>query len=128
MLSLHIQSPIHRPDTLARIVASLREVFPVVRPYMQYVPLYGTQWAMAMASDSTDPLTLTADEVDQRIAALGLRDLQLYNGAMHQALLAQPNYLRELLAQPAEPIRDDKALQDPSLQPEDFDPLQVTRA
>ena len=128
VLSLHIQSPIHRPDTLARIVASLREVFPVVRPYMQYVPLYGTQWAMAMASDSTDPLTLTADEVDQRIAALGLRDLQLYNGAMHQALLAQPNYLRELLAQPAEPIRDDKALQDPSLQPEDFDPLQVSRA
>ena len=128
VLSLHIQSPIHRPDTLARIVASLREVFPVVCPYLQYVPLYGTQWAMAMASDSTDPLMLSAAEVDQRIAALGLRDLQLYNGAMHQALLAQPNYLRTLLAQAAEPIRDGLALQDPSLQPEDFDPLQVTRA
>ena len=83
---------------------------------------------MAMASDSTDPLMLSAAEVDQRIAALGLRDLQLYNGAIHQALLAQPNYLRTLLAQAAEPIRDGLALQDPSLQHEDFDPLQVTRA
>lgn len=125
VISLHIQSPIHRPDTLARIVASLRCAFPIVRPYMQYVPLYGTQWAMAMASDSTDPLTLIAEEVDKRIQDFGLQDLQLYNGAMHQALLAQPNYLRELLAKPAEPIRAENALQDPSLQAENFAPLTI---
>ena len=128
VLSLHLGSPVHLPESLGRIAASVRAVFPIFRPYLQYVPLYGTLWCMGMASDSTDPARLSADEVDARIAARGLRDLQLYNGAMHQALLAQPNYLRELLAQPAEPIRDDKALQDPSLQPEDFDPLQVTRA
>lgn len=115
VLSLHIQSPIHRGSTLARIVASLKAAFPIVRPYLQYVPLYGTLWGMAMASDSVDPLSLNADEVDRRIAALGLRDLQLYNGATHQALLAQPNYLRELLAAPAEPINAGDVLDDPSL-------------
>lgn len=125
IISLHIQSPIHRPKTLARIVASLRCAFPIVRPYMQYVPLYGTQWAMAMASDSTDPLTLSSEDVDMRIKQLGLKDLQLYNGAMHHALLAQPNYLREILAQPAEPIRAENALQEPSLQAENFTPLTI---
>ena len=68
------------------------------------MPLYGTLWCMAMASDSTDPALLGADEVDARIAARGLQDLQLYNGATHQALLAQPNFVRALLAQPAQPI------------------------
>ena len=117
VLSLHIQSPIHRGPTLARIVASLKAAFPIVRPYLQYVPLYGTLWGMAMASDSVDPLTLSAEEIDRRIAALGLRDLQLYNGSTHQALLAQPNYLRELLALPATPIAEGESLEDPSLDP-----------
>ena len=128
VLSLHIQSPIHRPETLARIVASLRSVFGVVRPYLQYVPLYGTLWAMAVASDSTDPLALDAATVDARIAELGLRDLQLYNGATHQALLAQPNFLRELLAQPAQPIVEGDALDDPSLQADSMQALRVMPA
>ncbi len=118
VLSLHIQSPIHRGPTLARIVASLRTAFPIVRPYLQYVPLYGTLWGMAMASDSVDPLALEPQEIDKRIAALGLRDLQLYNGSTHHALLAQPNYLRELLAKPAAPISEGESLDDPSLDPE----------
>ncbi|MEZ7828526.1 MAG: polyamine aminopropyltransferase [Brachymonas denitrificans] len=128
VLSLHIQSPIHRPETLARIMASLRSVFGVVRPYLQYVPLYGTLWAMAVASDSADPLALDAATVDARIAELGLRELQLYNGAMHQALLAQPNFLRELLAQPAQPIVAGDALDDPSLDPENLPALQIVSA
>ena len=118
VLSLHIQSPIHRGPTLSRIMASLKSAFPIVRPFLQYVPLYGTLWGMAVASDSVDPLTLDAAEIDRRIGALGLRDLQLYNGATHQALLAQPNYLRELLAQPAQPITEGESLDDPTLDPE----------
>ncbi len=104
VLSLHLGSPIHLPGSMARIAASLRAAFPIVRPYLQYVPLYGTLWCMAMASDSTDPALLDPAEVDARIAARGLPDLQLYNGATHQALLAQPNFVRTLLAQPAQPI------------------------
>ena len=118
VLSLHIQSPIHRGETLARIVASVRTAFAQVAPYFQYVPLYGTLWAMALASDRVEPTLLSPVEIDRRIAALGLRELKLYNGAMHQALLAQPNFVRELLARPAEPIRAASALQDPTLDPE----------
>lgn len=117
VLSLHLGSPIHLHDTLTRIAASVRAVFPVFRPYLQYVPLYGTLWCMAMASDSTDPARLTAAEVDARLAVRGIGDLQLYNGAVHHALLAQPNFVRALLARPAEPLRSGDTLaevRDPS--------------
>ena len=73
---------------------------------------------MALASDRVDPTALAPAEVDRRIEALDLHALKLYNGAVHQALLAQPNFVRALLAQPAEPIRAASALQDPTLDPE----------
>jgi spermidine synthase len=97
----------------------------VFRPYLQYVPLYGTLWAMAMASDSTDPALLTAAEVDMRIAARGITDLQLYNGATHDALLAQPNFVRALFAQAAEPLRSGDQLADVR-DPAELPPVQVT--
>ncbi|MDO5692682.1 MAG: polyamine aminopropyltransferase [Pseudomonadota bacterium] len=115
VISLHIQSPIHRGDTMARIVASLREVFGVVRPYLQYVPLYGTLWAMAMASDQADPLALTVAEVDARLARHGLDGLKLYSGATHHALLNLPPFVQALLAVPAAPVVDGDNLDDPSL-------------
>ncbi|WP_303783369.1 polyamine aminopropyltransferase [Azovibrio restrictus] len=105
LISLHLQSPIHRPRTLARIVASLGQAFPLVRPALGYVPLYGTLWAFGIASDGQhDPARLEPAEVDRRIAARNLQRLQLYNGTTHAGLLAQPGFLRELLAHPAVPI------------------------
>lgn len=125
VLSLHLGSPVHLAGSMARIAASVREVFPVFRPYLQYVPLYGTLWCMGMASDSTDPAALTAQEVDARIAARGLHGLQLYNGAMHHALLAQPNFVRELLARPALPIHSGDVLGDVR-DPAQLPPVTVT--
>lgn len=112
VLSLHLGSPIHRAEAMARIHASLRASFAVVRPYLQYVPLYGTLWCMAMASDTVDPLALAAPEIDARIGACGLRDLRLYNGVTHQALLAQPNFVRDIFRQEAAPIRRGETLTD----------------
>lgn len=115
VISLHIQSPIHRGHTMARILASLGSAFGVVRPYLQYVPLYGTLWGMAMASDSADPLALPAAEVDARLARHGLDDLKLYSGATHHGLLALPPFVQRLLAQPAAPLQDGDELEDQSI-------------
>lgn len=107
LLSLHTESPISRPRTYSRIIRTLQGAFPIVRPYLAYVPIYGTWWGMATASAQTDPRQIISAEVDSRIAERGLRDLQLYNGEMHQAMLALPNFVRQLIAQPADPIRAD---------------------
>ena len=88
---------------------------PVCCSSLQYVPLYGTLWAMAMASDSADPLALPAAEVDARLARHGLTDLQLYSGATHHGILSLPPFVQALLAAPAQPVDDGDSLDEPSL-------------
>lgn len=102
MLSLHVESPVSQPQHFSRIIRTLQAVFPIVRPYLVYIPLYGTWWGMATASRGTDPLRLSGDEVQQRLAARGVTDLQFYNGDTHRALFALPNFVRAALNEPAE--------------------------
>jgi spermidine synthase len=97
-MTLHIASPVAHPLRVRSTLASLRAAFAVVTPYLTSIPLYGGLWMMACVSDSLDPRTLSADQVDRRIAARSLRDLRYYNGEMHRAALALPNFVRELVA------------------------------
>lgn len=96
-VTLHIGSPIFNPDQVRELVAELRAVFRHVRPFGLYVPLYGTYWGMACVSDTLDPCGLSSDAAEARIAERGLRELQYYNGEVHQALFALPNYYRDLV-------------------------------
>jgi spermidine synthase len=97
-MTLHIASPVAHPDRIRRTLANLREAFALVTPYLTSVPLYGGMWMMACASATLDPKSLSAPEVDRRIAQRGLARLQYYNGDMHRAALALPNFVRELVA------------------------------
>jgi len=97
-MTLHIASPIAHPDRIRATLAGLREAFALVTPYLTSVPLYGGLWMMACASAKLDPGSLSADEVDRRIAARGLTKLQYYNGDMHRAAIALPNFVRALVA------------------------------
>lgn len=117
VMSMHLGSPIIRPNVFYRVTSSLRTVFRVVRPYVVYVPLYGTWWGMAVASDTVDPLAISEEQVERRIAERGLRDLKFYNGAMHRGLLALPNFVREILARPLRPISATDPLGEPDLDP-----------
>jgi spermidine synthase len=96
-LSLHIASPIAHPNEIRVTIGKLRATFPLVTPYLTSVPLYGGLWMMACASATLDPKSLTAAEIDHRIAARRLRNLQYYNGDTHRAALALPNFVRDLV-------------------------------
>lgn len=104
----HVENPITRAELFRQLVANLRAVYPQVHPLFQYVPLYGTLWAFCNASRTVDPSAADPEEMDRRIAKRGVTDLKIYNGDMHRAAYAQPNFVRELLARPAEPIRLDQ--------------------
>jgi spermidine synthase len=95
-LTLHIASPVAHPERIRASLAALRTAFPIVTPYLTSVPLYGGLWMMAMCSMNLNPRTLTAAEVDHRLAQRGIRDLAYYNGDMHCAALALPNFVRAL--------------------------------
>ena len=96
-LALHIGSPFFHGQAFAGHLRSLEEVFAVVRPYFVHIPLYGANWGMACASQSTDPTKVSPGTVDDRIRKRGISHLNYYNGDMHQAGFALPNYVRELI-------------------------------
>ncbi len=96
-LSMHIASPIAHPDRIRDTIADLRTAFPLVTPYLTSVPLYGGMWMMACASATLDPKSVSAEEIDRRIESRGIASLQYYNGDMHRAALALPNFVRDLL-------------------------------
>ena len=97
-MTLHIASPIAHPDRIRAGVAALRAAFATVTPYLVPVPLYGGAWMMACASATLNPSYLTPLEVDRRIAMRHIRDLQYYNGDVHRASFALPNFVRDLVS------------------------------
>jgi len=96
-MTLHIASPVAHGERIRSVLRNLRAAFPVVTPYLTSIPLYGGLWMMACASNTLNPNHLTALEVDRRVAMRGLSDLRYYNGDMHRAALALPNFVRELV-------------------------------
>jgi spermidine synthase len=97
-LTLHIASPIAHPDRIRVALANLRAAFAIVTPFLVCVPLYGGLWMMASASATLNPAYLTPLDVDRRIAQRKIRDLQYYNGGVHRAGFALPNFVRDLVA------------------------------
>ena len=96
-LMLHMGSPFFHPERVRQTVANLRQVFRIVAPYFAYIPLYGSMWGFASASDTLDPRSIEPAEVERVIAARGLADLRYYNGEVHRALFALPNYIKALV-------------------------------
>ena len=96
-LTMHIGAPIFTPERVREITANLHQVFTIVRPYLVTVPLYGAEWGFACASDNLDPLSLSEEEVELRIAERKLQDLQYYNGTTHRGVFALPNFVRQLI-------------------------------
>lgn len=97
LISLHLGSPWHSPARIAVLLDGLRASFAVVRPLAAYVPLYGSLWLMAVASDRLDPLAVDAATLRGRIASRGLEGLRLYDADLHAALFAAPLTARDRL-------------------------------
>ena len=97
-LSLHLGAPFFQPERVAALVRRLRRVFASERPNFLHIPLYGSLWGLATASERLDPLTVDEAEIERRIAERRIGGLRHYNGAVHRAQFALPNHLRTLLA------------------------------
>ena len=95
-LTLHIGSPFSHPGRVRETLGNLRQVFAIVAPYFVHIPLYGSIWGFACASDTLDPRALGPEDVERVIAERRLGDLQYYNGDVHRAVFALPNYIRAL--------------------------------
>jgi len=97
-LTLHIGSPFSHPERVRQTLANLRQVFRLVTPYFVHIPIYGSIWGFACASDALDPRSLAPEQVERVLAERKVGDLQYYNGETHRAVFALPNYVRSLVA------------------------------
>ena len=93
----HVGSPFSHPDRVRNSVANLRDVFACVAPYFVHIPCYGATWGFAVAADSLDLRAISSAEVEQRLHDRGIADRQFYNGQMHTAMLALPEYIKTLI-------------------------------
>lgn len=98
LLTLHLASPFYQTERVTTLLASLRACFPVVRPYFFPAPAYGGWWGMACAAVDADPAALAPEAVDAWLSERQIDDLAYYNGAIHAAQFALPNFLRARLA------------------------------
>lgn len=97
IMTLHIASPIASAQQIRHTLTQLRSAFRNVIPYLTTVPLYGGLWMMAFCANHADPHTLSENDVEKRIQSRQIGDLQYYNGAMHCAALALPNFVRAIV-------------------------------
>jgi spermidine synthase len=98
-LSLHLGSPYFHTERVAGLLNDLRDSFAIVRTMSTFIPLYGSLWMMATASDTLDPAGLTAEALTERLAARQISSLKHYDPALYAGLLSASRSVRDKLSQ-----------------------------
>lgn len=82
----------------ARLVNTLKAVFPYVHPYFAPTPSYGSPWGFAIASH--EPVNTVPDPiaVDQLLAEQTTGGLRLIDGQTLLGMLQTPLYIRQAIA------------------------------
>lgn len=91
---------------LAAVNHTLKSVFPVVCVYQADIPSFGGPWGFCQASTKLNPLELSEEEVDRRIAARRLPQTKFYDGLTHRAIFSLPKHLRGALGETGRLITD----------------------
>ncbi|MBV8210033.1 MAG: polyamine aminopropyltransferase [Burkholderiaceae bacterium] len=96
MLTLHLGSPVFQQSTVRKNADALRHVFAQVHPLALYIPLYGSLWCLAVASDTVNPRAVATRSIAARMRERRIADLRYYNPELHEALFVLPNFVRDL--------------------------------
>jgi hypothetical protein len=59
-----------------------------------------------VASEGTDTYTLKPAAIDKKLASYKIRNLQFYNGAIHQAAQAEWPYITDILTKKSRVLTD----------------------
>lgn len=89
-LVMHLGAPFHEPQQVSGLANDLQAVFAQVHGYGLHIPLYGSFWSLAVASDDVNPKLLSANDIQAKISTRGVQDLQVYSPEFHGALFTMP--------------------------------------
>ena len=92
------------------VANTVGSVFPAAHLCEAFIPSFGTTWGFVMGTSDDAVLTLTADEIDRRIAKRIIGELRSYDGIAHQGMFAVPKFLRRAVTTEARVITRDEPL------------------
>ncbi|MGF6776528.1 spermidine synthase [Paraburkholderia sp. GAS334] len=98
VLSLHLGSPYFHAPRIVGLLRDLGATFAVVRTLSTFVPLYGSQWLMAVASDTLDPAAPDRVDIAARLADRQIDGLRCYDATVHASLFAAADAARDKLS------------------------------
>jgi spermidine synthase len=98
-LSVHLGSPYFHAARVAGLLDDLRTAFDTVRTMSTFIPLYGSLWMMASASNTLDPAALSIATLATRLAERGIDSLRHYDPAIHAGLFSASRAVRDKLSQ-----------------------------
>lgn len=101
-VALQLGAPWFDGAGVRRMCEALRRVFRIVTPMTAYVPLYGTLWALAIASDTLDvrrDVRASAGDTSSDVLPQPLRGLRHFSPARMSALLDIAPELAEILGE-----------------------------
>jgi len=84
-LSMHLGAALFEPQRIAALTTDLRAEFRFVSTLSAFVPLYGTQWRFAIASDVHDVARAAPALLTARAAERGIQGLRYYSPEVHDA-------------------------------------------
>jgi spermidine synthase len=96
IFTMHSSSPMTRPLAFASIVKTLGSVFSNVSTLFTFIEMYATLWSISVASDTADLCAARPADIDRKLRACGIRGLEHYTGATHQAMLAEYPFLTKI--------------------------------
>jgi spermidine synthase len=96
-------SPLTQPREWVATVSAFKRTFPMVRPYLGWVPIYpGVLWSWVAGSRDLDPAAIDDITVSARLE--GVRgQLHIYNPGVHRAAFALPTFVQKLAEQDRSP-------------------------
>jgi len=88
------ESPYFNKEIIRRMYANLKDIFPIVRMYLCFMPIYPSAlWSFAFCSKKHDPIR---DFDRARLDRLALKT-RYYNADTHVGAFALPQFARELV-------------------------------
>ena len=95
---------------ISAVYQTLKTVFPIVRPYQASIPSFGLPWGFAMASNTLDPMKISDEELDRRIADRIKGQLKYYDGETHRGQFLLSKIVRERMECERKIIEDNHPL------------------
>jgi spermidine synthase len=118
MFVMHSESPVSRPVAFNSIHHTLCSSFTHVNHLYTYIQMYAVLWSLSVCSAATDIASVKPRTIDARLERYGIKNLQHFNGATHQAMLTPYPYISSILKKRGKIITDtDPIFPDNFLQP-----------